>query len=136
MSPKLQDQYSPSPIDELRNALEEREPDFEAYLIIVQKGRIAIGLLERFWYIEELNENRTIYKIPALNIWDYRTYPIRRFDPWLSASRKRAEKEMRTIVPGGVFEVLTAVHFPFRKESIMDYQLSWMRQRRRRPMRQ
>ena len=136
MSPKLQGQSCQSPIDELRTVLEERKPDFEAYLIIVQKGRIDIGFLERIWYIKEFDENRIIYEIPVLNIWDYRVYPIRRFDPWLDSSRRRAEDEMRTIVLGGVFEVLTAVHFPFRKESIMDYQLSWMRQRRRRPMRQ
>ena len=118
-------------INTLRVELERKEPDFEAYLIITQRGRIAIGILERMWHLSDNVEHKIVYEIPAFNLLEYRVYPLKHFDPWLDASRKETEKEMRAIVPGGVFEVLTAVHFPFRKDSIMDYQLGWMKQRRR-----
>lgn len=138
VSPQRQKSNSDELIRELWDVLEEREADYEAYICLIQRGRIAMGFLERTWYLSEewgrLQFHNTIYAIRDCEILEHRFYQTT-LDPFLDRSRKEAKKRLRQLAGGGATSIISAVHFPFRKPVIIDYQLSWMRMRKGRKRR-
>lgn len=147
--PRRQRASSAGLIEELWDALRERGPDFEIYHCIEQRGRIALGFLESHWDLvqefgdrpkepkpkndKDNEEYVRILAVPAINVLEYEhTYSL--CDDWhsLDEIRARTKKVLYKEAGGGKCSFIGSQHFPFRKPVIIDYQLSWMREGRRR----